>query len=156
MVQVPGWAQTLYVITTLGLGGAALGVTATSARYWWVGALPLYFVFDLARFIIRWLLFDQGPLISSRRSLGLFLLNNVSVIVFFGAAFVGLGCIADGALIPTALYASFRTFTTMGPVSIQESCWPCQVLVMAEGTMGYLLTAAVIGAVAGLVVSDRK
>ena len=148
------WVQPVYVLTTPVLGLLAL-YTATTRSRWWVWAIPLYFVAELALFIVRWLFWDRGPLISARRSLFCFLLNGVGVTVFFAAAFTAMGCIRDVVTIPTALYNSFRTFTTMGPLNIREECLRCEVLVVSESMMAYLLTVAVIGAVASLIVAER-
>jgi hypothetical protein len=158
--EAPGWVQMVYVGATLVLGvkGLVLAQLLRDSHPWWstvIGLLPLYFVFELALFILRWLFIDLGPLISSRRSLAGFLVNVVGVTIFFAAAFLGAGCISGEVTIRSATYNSFRTLTTMGPVSIQDGCWQCPVLVMAEGAMGYLLTVVIIGALAGIVAAER-
>jgi hypothetical protein len=118
----------------------------------------LYLVFELACFILRWVFTDEGPVLNLKRALAGFLLNVVGVTVFFAVALVGFNCVnAPSGQVAVALYASFRTVTTMGPIGIYEppACWQCGVLVMAEGAVGYLLTVLIIGALASFIAKER-
>jgi len=156
-----GKIELRYTEGTLVVGALALLCLSCipSGWRWPFVVVPLYFVVDLVAFILRWLFVDRGRLLSARRALRGFLVNGIGVTVFFAAAFTGSGCIEEreAPIIATALYASFRTFTTMGPPdTLREAFWPCQGLIVAEGVMAYLLTVAIIGAVAGLVVAERK
>lgn len=147
-----GRIEMAYVLATLAIGVAALvGLPEGSA--WQL--VPLYLVVELMLFIS--LFVDRGTLIDPAGSLKGFLLNVVGMVVFFAAAFLSRGCLKDSRNRPgwTAAYASFRTFTTLGSDNLRE-CTACQLLVVWEGAMAYILTAVIIGGVAGLVVAGRK
>ena len=162
--EIP-WTQEAYLVVTLLFGVAALvfhqqGLIPARSCCWWIllVALPLYWVFELLAFVLRWLFSDRGPVISFQRSLAGVLLNVVGVVVFFAAALIGFGCVI-GAGAWTALRSSFRIFASLGGAadsSVSESCWQCASLVIAEGAMGYLLTVVIIGAVAALVAAKRR
>jgi len=154
--ELPG-TQEGYVAVTLLLGTAALYFHRflLAGGRWIVLLVPLYWVFELAAFILRWLFSDRGRVISFQRSLAGFLLNVVGVVVFFAAAFIGLGCVTRGTWV--ALRSSFRIFTSMGSADNLPDCGRlCAGLVIAEGAMGYLLTVVVIGAAAALVAAKRQ
>jgi len=173
ILETPGraWVSEIYVLFTLIIGVAYLVVMTIWEGFravpWGIAVrlAPLYFPLDIAFFALRWLFTDRPGLISVRRSLGLFLVNVITVVTFAAGTLMAFDCIRPEDPVSrwilgfTALYSSWRNALTIGPTSTTRdfpSCWECGLLLILENVITLLLLTMIVAALAGLIAEWKK
>jgi hypothetical protein len=131
---------------------------------WLVRFIVLYRLFEITLFAVNWIFVHAPRLLSPKRSLAMFLVNIVEIVVLYPVGYLSFGCI-DCSLpqvsidcsplirLLTALYTSLRTTATLGPIATHElpQHWPCGVILMTQIIISYFLTIVVIASVIGVV-----
>ena len=83
------------------------------------GVIALYRVCDIALFAVNWVFVHAGWLLSTKRSLAMFLINLVEVIVCYPIIAISFGCLRCSQFsdLMAVLYSSLRTTVTIRPAS---------------------------------------
>src|SRR5262249_53760670 len=123
---VAGWITARLISTPLPPSMGVRTLPSCLSRLWRhsvlleaLGKILLYRIGEIFLFGLNWALTSTGKLVSRQRSLGMFLLNGVEVVIGFAVIFSTFGCIpVAGPARTTALYNSFRAAVTIGPSDV--------------------------------------
>lgn len=152
------WFSELYQFISLIIGLFFLIIISLADykyNYWLlfpILLLTLYRPFEIFLFSIKWVFVASDPVVSYRRSLALFLVNFVEVIIFFSIAYLASGFYKTVA---TSLYSSLRIVVTIGPADVEQKCsavlelfpW----LVMIQIVISFFLIVVVIANTVGVI-----
>ena len=151
--KTPSWVSEFYQLSSFVVGILLLLVARFAPP--WAGLISavvaLYRPFEIFLFATAWIFIHTDPLHSYKRSLAGFIMNLAEVVVFFAAAYLGLGLIECPAHVSTALYSSLRTTVTIGPAATADPPTSSVggALLMAQISVSYFLTIVVIASVVG-------
>ena len=152
--KTPSWVSEFYQLSSFVVAILLLLVARFAPP--WAGLISamvgLYRPFEILLFAVAWIFIHTDPLHSYKRSLAGFLMNLAEVVVFFAAAYLGLGLIEAPAHMSTALYSSLRTTVTIGPAATADppASWLGGTLLIAQIVVSYFLTIVVITSVVGV------
>ena len=138
-------AAEIYQLASVATGAAIVGTGWGPS--WIVAAIAIYRIGDIW-LNATWWSFVRAPLpvLNAKRSLGMFLVNLVEVVIWYAVLGIAAGCAKSGTLVERtrAVYSSLRTTVTIGPIEHFDDGAACMSLHMVQIVESFFISALII------------